>query len=78
MKNPNAISVLDAGRLNDDTKFLGKLVTYLVCSKDFAEEFTNRKINIENKQELIEIFEMIRTYFQTNVIITAAGEVTIC
>ena len=80
VKNPHAISVLDAGRLNDDTKFLGKLVTYLVCSKDFAEDFTNRKIDINNKAELIEIFEMLRTFFQTNVIITleAAGSFTIC
>ena len=46
--NPNAISVLDAGRLNDDTKALGKKVTYLVCSKDFAESFSNEKIDTNN------------------------------
>ena len=45
LNNPEAISVLDAGRVNDDTKELGKLVTYLVCSKDFAEEITEMKIN---------------------------------
>ena len=79
MNNPNAISVLDAGRLNDDTKFLGKLVTYLVCSKDFAQDFTNKTIDINNKDLLIEIFEEIRDYFDTNVIITleAAGSFTI-
>ena len=43
--NPNAISVLDAGRLNDDTRLIGKLVTYVVCSHDFAEEFTSCKID---------------------------------
>ena len=32
--NKEAVSVLDAGRLNDDTLSLGKKVTYLVCSKD--------------------------------------------
>ena len=41
--NPNAISVIDAGRLNEDTKALGKKVSYLVCSHEFAEEFTNLK-----------------------------------
>ena len=78
-KNPDAISVLDAGRLNDDTKFLGKFVTYLVCSKDFAEDFTNKKIDVNNKNQLIEILEEIRAYFNTNVIITleAAGSFTI-
>ena len=32
-KNPNAISVLDAGRLNDDTKYLGKKVKYIIVSR---------------------------------------------
>ena len=79
MNNPNAISVIDAGRLNDDTKHLGKMVTYLVCSKDFAEDFSNKKIDVENKALLIEIFEELRDYFKTNVIITleAAGSFTI-
>ena len=47
-KNPQAISVLDAGRLNDDTKFLGKKVKYLACSKDFAESFCDVKIDNNN------------------------------
>ena len=46
--NPNAISILDAGRLNDDTKELGKKVTYLVCSKDFAESFSNQTVDANN------------------------------
>ena len=69
-KNPNAISVLDAGRLNDDTKALGKKVTYLVCSKDFAESFSNEKIDTNNLEALKIIYENLKSYFQTNVIIT--------
>lgn len=68
--NPNAISVLDAGRLNDDTRLLGKKVKYLVCSKDFAEEFTNQKINNEDIKQLSAIYDELYNYFQTNVIIT--------
>ena len=34
--NPEAISVIDAGRLTDDTRRLGKLVKYVVCSKTFC------------------------------------------
>lgn len=78
-KNPNAISVLDAGRLNDDTRSLGKKVTYVVCSKDFAEEFSNKKIDsYENFSSLIEIYEELYAYFNTNIIITleAAGSFT--
>lgn len=69
-KNPNAISILDAGRVNDDTKFLGKFVTYLVCSKEYAEDFTGKTIDINNKEELIDIHKALEEYFKTNIIIT--------
>lgn len=74
-KNPKAISILDAGRLNEDTKFLGKKVSYVVCSKDFAEEFSKKKIPTSlNKNTLIEIYEELKTYFNTNIIITLEAE----
>ena len=77
-KNPDAISVLDAGRLNDDTRALGKKVTYLVCSKDFAENFTDQKIENTNIDQLIQIHTKLVEYFNTNVIITleATGSFT--
>ena len=68
--NPQAISILDAGRVNDDTKELGKLVKYLVCSKDFAEEITNLKIDADDITSLINCYEILKKYFQNNVIIT--------
>ena len=76
--NPNAISILDAGRLNDDTKALGKKVTYFVCSKDYAEEFTNKKIDINNIELLKEIHQELEAYFNNTVIITleSAGSFT--
>ncbi len=70
LDNEKAISVLDAGRLNKDTKMLGKLVTYLVCSKDFAEEFAKIKIDYSNEQTIIECYEKLKAYFKTNIIIT--------
>lgn len=78
-QNPNAISVIDAGRLNEDTKSLGKKVTYFVCSKDYAEEFTGKKIDVNNIELLKEIWQELYNYFQTNVIITleATGSFTL-
>lgn len=70
LKNKTAISILDAGRLNDDTKTLGKMVTYVVCSKDFAEEFAASKIDYTNIHTIISIYEKLRAYFNTNIIIT--------
>ena len=68
--NPNAISVLDAGRVSDDTKKLGKLVKYCICSKDFAEEFTNKNIDINDKENLINIHKELEEYFNNTVVIT--------
>ena len=78
-KNPNAISILDAGRLNEDTKILGKMVTYLICSNDFAEEFTGIKTDKQNVEDLTIIHQKLTDFFQTNIIITleAAGSFTI-
>lgn len=79
LKNPNAISVLDAGRLNDDTRALGKMVTYVICSHDFAEEFSGKKTDVRDFNTLIEIYEELKEYFQTNIIITleANGSFTV-
>ena len=68
--NPDAVSVLDAGRLNDDTRRLGKLVKYVVCSKTFAEEFSGRKVDADDRESLIFCYEKMKEYFQTNIIIT--------
>lgn len=68
--NPNAISILDAGRVNDAVCTLGKMVTYLICSKDFAEEFTNTKIDISNFETLVTAYETLKINFKTNIIIT--------
>lgn len=70
LQNKNAISILDAGRLNEDTKMLGKLVTYVVCSKDFAEEFANIKIDYNNQDTIIQCYNKLKSYFRTNIIIT--------
>ena len=74
--NPNAISVLDAGRVNENTKTLGKLVKYFVCSKDYAEEFTNTKIDYSNINTLIHCYNELKSYFNTNIIITLESKGT--
>lgn len=76
---PDVISVIDAGRLNDDTRKLGKMVKYLVCSKDFAEEFADCKLDVNNIEGLIDCHKKLTDYFQNTVIITleAAGSFTI-
>lgn len=68
--NKEAISILDAGRVRESTVALGSKVTYFICSKDFAEEYTNSKIDIDNKSTLINIYEKLKENFNTSIIIT--------
>lgn len=76
--NKDAISIIDAGRLTDDNLRLGKKVKYLVCSKEFAEKFCNKKIDVSNIKCLIEIYNELKNYFKNTVIITleSAGSFT--
>ncbi len=65
-----AISILDAGSLKESTLTLGKMVTYIACSKDFAESFTKTKIDHYDLAFLASIHKQLEDYFQTQVIIT--------
>ena len=68
--NKESITILDAGRLNEDTKEIGKLVKYLVSSKEFAEEFTKIKLSVKDPEKLILAHKKMEEYFNTNIIIT--------
>ena len=67
-KYPNAISIIDAGRPNSDIINLSKLVNYVVCSKNFAEEVT--KIKIEDNNSSIDAYKKMESIFSGNVVIT--------
>lgn len=71
--NPTCISVLDAGNLKEPIVELCKYVKYLVCSKDFAEEYTNKKIDCSDINTLIEIHKELSDEFKNTVVITLEG-----
>ncbi len=68
--NKQALKVIDAGRVRPLTLALCPLVDYVICSKEFAEEFTNTKIDIENQDTLIEVYEKLKSAFQNEIVIT--------
>jgi sugar/nucleoside kinase (ribokinase family) len=68
--NPKAISILDAGSLKESNIILGKKVNYLVCSKNFAEDFTKIKVDFNNPTSIASIFEVMKKEFQNTIIIT--------
>lgn len=67
-KYPNVISILDAGKLCDEVLTLGKKVDYFVCSKDFAEKFTN--LSLQGDEDYRKAYDLIKEHFQNKVIIT--------
>jgi len=64
-KYPNAISILDAGKLSEEVLTLGKYVDYFVCSNDFAKDFTKMPLD-----RIEEIYEKVASSFPGKVVIT--------
>ena len=69
-KYKDAISVIDAGKVTDTNIELCKMVNYVVCSKEFAENITNMKFDFKNKETLKNIFLFLKQKFNTNIVIT--------
>ncbi len=69
-KNPKAITVLDAGSVKEATVELAHVVDYVVCSHDFAEEFSKVKIDYNNFDSIVEAYQELKKIFKGNVIIT--------
>lgn len=67
-ENPNAISIIDAGRDRKEIRDLCKMVTYVVCSKEFAELVSG--ISIYENDSLDYAFKKLEEEFNTTIIIT--------
>jgi sugar/nucleoside kinase (ribokinase family) len=70
-KYPNAVSIMDAGRVTEDNLKLATLVDYLVCSKEFAEQVTSVKLDGTNYADL---YERMKEQFKNNIIVTIESE----
>ena len=69
-KYPNAISIIDAGRANENVIKLAKKVNYVVCSKEFAEEVSGIKIDYENESTIINLYRKLEENFQGIIVVT--------
>ena len=74
--NPNAIKIIDAGNLRESTKKLSYLMDYVVCSHDFAEDMTNKKMDYKKIDTIIDIYKDLKKEFKNNIIITLESEGT--
>lgn len=69
-QNKESLKVIDAGRVRPSTLELCPLVDYVICSKEFAEEFTNKKIDVEKIETLIQIYDDLEQAFHNKIVIT--------
>ncbi|MFV0275487.1 MAG: carbohydrate kinase family protein [Bacilli bacterium] len=63
-------SIIDASRNKPEIIELSKMVDYLICSKNFAENYTGIEINIEDNTTILEIYGIMKKNFNNNIIIT--------
>ena len=68
--NPNAISIIDAGRATDEVIALAKKVNYVVCSKEFAESVTGININYDDEDTIVRLYHAMEKRFHGIVVIT--------
>lgn len=69
-KNPDAITILDAGSMKEATVELAHLVDYVVCSHDFAEELSKVKIDYNNFDTIVAAYQELKKELKGHVIIT--------
>ena len=68
-KYPNAISIVDAGRVNRDLLELCKYVKYIVCSKGFAEAVSGMKFDFNNSLSVVNLYKKLNDKYPNNEII---------
>ena len=69
-KNPNAIKILDAGSMKEATVELARVVDYIVCSHDFAEDVSKVKIDYDDIDTIVKAYKGIKKEFNGNIVIT--------
>lgn len=67
---PDALSVLDAGTCRQSTMEVAPHVDYIVCSEDFARQYTGKAVDLENPELCREIFERIKAINKKHAVIT--------
>lgn len=67
-QNPDAVTVIDAGRTKREIRELCRMVNYVVCSKDFAEKISG--VTIYENDGLEYAYKKLEDEFHSNIVIT--------
>ena len=60
---PNAVSILDAGRVNKNVLDLCTKVNFIICSKEFAEEVSGIKMADNDTSVIANIYQNLKQKF---------------
>ena len=69
-ENPHAIKIIDAGNIKEDTINLSKLCDYIVCSNDFAKDYTKINFSYQDIDKIKEAYNILEKDFSGKVVIT--------
>lgn len=67
---PQAISVMDAGTYHKETSILAQRVTYLVCSQDYARQYTGEDIEVTQPQSWQKTFAALHELHAGTIVVT--------
>lgn len=73
-KYPDAVSVIDAGTCRDTTMNVAKYADYLVCSEDFARQYTSHPIDLNDWESCKRIFQKVKKINKKTVVITLGDQ----
>ena len=76
--NPQAKTVIDAGRVSKEILELCKRIDYIICSQDFAENVTKCKINDDYNNNVMVFNKLKAMYPKANLTITVGEKGYIC
>ena len=68
--NPQAVKIIDAGNMKDGMLDLCKYCDYIVCSNDFAREYTKIDFDYSDMNIIYEVYDKIAKDFSGRVVIT--------
>lgn len=69
-RHPKAISIIDAGTYKDETRLLAGKVDYLICSQDFAFQYTGIEVNIQNPDTWKKTYIKLKNLHKKQIVVT--------
>lgn len=67
---PNAIKIIDAGNMKDGIVDLCKYCDYIVCSNDFAREYSGMDFDYNDMNRIHEVYDRVAKDFRGKLVIT--------